>query len=156
MQSDLGLNIREAHAFNTNDGFSLDVFVVDQLEEQVGRTLVRYRAGSPGTILHAHAAEQSFAHRGPTELLLSPQSNSNLEELLGQRLSQMPPPPAPSATSSLRLPQGESPAAEAMALLQVWMGVLYGVLVMSAPELPSWYSFQRLSLHSLQRLSRLS
>ena len=29
-QSDLGLNIREAHAFNTNDGFSLDVFVVDQ------------------------------------------------------------------------------------------------------------------------------
>jgi len=26
---DLGLNIREAHAFNTKDGFSLDVFVVD-------------------------------------------------------------------------------------------------------------------------------
>ena len=29
MQGDLGLNIREAHAFNTNDGYSLDVFVVD-------------------------------------------------------------------------------------------------------------------------------
>lgn len=31
MQSDLGLNIREAHAFNTMDKFSLDVFVVDQV-----------------------------------------------------------------------------------------------------------------------------
>jgi hypothetical protein len=31
----LGLNIREAHAFNTNDGFSLDVFVVDLTERQV-------------------------------------------------------------------------------------------------------------------------
>jgi hypothetical protein len=29
LQGDLGLNIREAHAFNTNDGYSLDVFVVD-------------------------------------------------------------------------------------------------------------------------------
>lgn len=43
---DLGLNIREAHAFNTNDGYSLDVFVVDgwqgdttseTLEEQLGK-----------------------------------------------------------------------------------------------------------------------
>ncbi|GFH24910.1 uncharacterized protein HaLaN_22787 [Haematococcus lacustris] len=32
--SDLGLNIREAHAFNTSDRFSLDVFVVDQLQQQ--------------------------------------------------------------------------------------------------------------------------
>ncbi|PNW71561.1 hypothetical protein CHLRE_16g659400v5 [Chlamydomonas reinhardtii] len=51
---DLGLNIREAHAFNTNDSFSLDVFVVDQWQPQPGQ---------------------------------------NLEELLGQRLLQMPPPP---------------------------------------------------------------
>jgi UTP:GlnB (protein PII) uridylyltransferase len=28
-QGDLGLNIREAHVFNTADGFALDVFVVD-------------------------------------------------------------------------------------------------------------------------------
>ncbi len=28
-QGDLGLNIREAHVFNTTDGFALDVFVVD-------------------------------------------------------------------------------------------------------------------------------
>ena len=35
LQSDLSLNIREAHAFNTNDGFSLDVFVVDQIADQV-------------------------------------------------------------------------------------------------------------------------
>ncbi len=34
-QSDLGLNIREAHAFNTSDGFSLDVFVVDQFQTEV-------------------------------------------------------------------------------------------------------------------------
>jgi UTP:GlnB (protein PII) uridylyltransferase len=27
--SDIGLNIREAHVFSTQDGYSLDVFVVD-------------------------------------------------------------------------------------------------------------------------------
>ncbi|RWW52764.1 hypothetical protein BHE74_00040796 [Ensete ventricosum] len=27
--AELGLNIQEAHAFSTNDGYSLDVFVVD-------------------------------------------------------------------------------------------------------------------------------
>lgn len=55
--SDLGLNIREAHAFNTTDRFSLDVFVVDQFQQQAGL---------------------------------------NLEEMLGQRLAQMPPPPSQS------------------------------------------------------------
>mmetsp|Transcript_5063 Transcript_5063/g.10998 ORF Transcript_5063/g.10998 Transcript_5063/m.10998 type:complete len:609 (-) Transcript_5063:1179-3005(-) len=68
--SDLGLNIREAHAFNTNDGFSLDVFVVDQFVSQPG---------------------------------------ANLEELLGQRLSQMPPPP-----SSLSFSSPAGPSAGAM------------------------------------------
>ena len=29
LQGDLGLNICEAHAFNTSDRFSLDIFVVD-------------------------------------------------------------------------------------------------------------------------------
>ncbi|KAF6257781.1 kinase-like domain-containing protein [Scenedesmus sp. NREL 46B-D3] len=46
---DLGLNIREAHVFNTTDGFALDVFVVDgwsselgeSLEEQLGQRLLR-------------------------------------------------------------------------------------------------------------------
>ncbi|KIZ01398.1 Serine/threonine-protein kinase CTR1 [Monoraphidium neglectum] len=46
---DLGLNIREAHVFNTADGFALDVFVVDgwsgevgeSLEEQLGQRLLR-------------------------------------------------------------------------------------------------------------------
>lgn len=38
LQGDLGLNIREAHAFNTNDSFSLDVFVVDQWQPQVSAT----------------------------------------------------------------------------------------------------------------------
>lgn len=37
--SDVGLNIREAHAFNTNDRFSLDVFVVDMAELQAGANL---------------------------------------------------------------------------------------------------------------------
>jgi len=27
--ANIGLNIREAHVFNTNDGYSLDVFLVD-------------------------------------------------------------------------------------------------------------------------------
>lgn len=34
-QSDLGLNIREAHAFNTTDRFSMDVFVVDMFQLEV-------------------------------------------------------------------------------------------------------------------------
>eukprot|EP00798_Chlamydomonas_sp_ICE-L_P004277 gene4277-14388_t len=33
LQADLGLNIREAHVFNTHDGFSLDVFVVDRAKD---------------------------------------------------------------------------------------------------------------------------
>eukprot|EP00879_Flechtneria_rotunda_P022695 GHRR01023969.1.p1 GENE.GHRR01023969.1~~GHRR01023969.1.p1 ORF type:complete len:225 (+),score=52.74 GHRR01023969.1:599-1273(+) len=33
---DLGLNIREAHVFNTTDGFALDVFVVDGWNNEVG------------------------------------------------------------------------------------------------------------------------
>ncbi|XP_047321250.1 serine/threonine-protein kinase STY46-like isoform X2 [Impatiens glandulifera] len=33
--SDIGLNIREAHVFSTNDGYSLDVFVVDGWPEDV-------------------------------------------------------------------------------------------------------------------------
>lgn len=33
--SEIGLNIREAHAFCTIDGYSLDVFVVDDWEHKV-------------------------------------------------------------------------------------------------------------------------
>ncbi|KIY96202.1 Serine/threonine-protein kinase HT1 [Monoraphidium neglectum] len=36
---DLGLNIREAHVFNTTDGFALDVFVVDGWSAEVGESL---------------------------------------------------------------------------------------------------------------------
>jgi len=61
-QGDLGLNICEAHAFNTKDRFSLDVFVVngwagggtEELEEVLSRRLqelpppvVRGASGSP-------------------------------------------------------------------------------------------------------------
>jgi hypothetical protein len=35
-QGDLGLNIREAHVFNTTDAFALDVFVVDGFNSEVG------------------------------------------------------------------------------------------------------------------------
>ncbi len=37
LQGDLGLNIREAHVFNTTDGFALDVFVVDGWNNDVSR-----------------------------------------------------------------------------------------------------------------------
>ena len=37
MQGDLNLNIAEAHAFNTTDRFSLDVFVVTGWNGQVCR-----------------------------------------------------------------------------------------------------------------------
>lgn len=33
--SEVGLNIQEAHAFSTTDGYSLDVFVVDGWPNQV-------------------------------------------------------------------------------------------------------------------------
>ncbi|GLI63196.1 hypothetical protein VaNZ11_006095 [Volvox africanus] len=74
---DLGLNIREAHAFNTNDGFSLDVFVVDQWQGQPGQSL---------------------------------------EELLGQRLLQMPPPPRRGAAPPTPTPGVPTPGSLAMRL----------------------------------------
>ncbi|GFZ09404.1 ACT-like protein tyrosine kinase family protein [Actinidia rufa] len=37
--SEIGLNIEEAHAFSTVDGFSLDVFVVDGWPHEVWLTL---------------------------------------------------------------------------------------------------------------------
>ncbi|KAG1662429.1 hypothetical protein FOA52_004010 [Chlamydomonas sp. UWO 241] len=36
---DVGLNIRECHAFNTTDRFSLDVFVADMLHQEAGQSL---------------------------------------------------------------------------------------------------------------------
>jgi len=32
---ELGLNIQEAHAYSTNDGYSLDIFVVEGWEYEV-------------------------------------------------------------------------------------------------------------------------
>lgn len=62
-QSDIGLNIREAHAFNTNDRFSLDVFVVDMADLQVGCSVRcagtsrrRADAPEPSSALTDHAA----------------------------------------------------------------------------------------------------
>ena len=37
--SEVGLNIREAHVFSTDDGFSLDVFVVDGWPTEVLESL---------------------------------------------------------------------------------------------------------------------
>lgn len=42
---DLGLNIREAHAFNTTDGFSLDVFVVDGWAQDASESSLSERLG---------------------------------------------------------------------------------------------------------------
>lgn len=39
LQGDLGLNIREAHVFNTTDGFALDVFVVDGWNNDVSNAV---------------------------------------------------------------------------------------------------------------------
>lgn len=35
LMSEIGLNIQEAHAFSTTDGYSLDVFAVDGWEQEV-------------------------------------------------------------------------------------------------------------------------
>lgn len=61
---DLGLNIREAHVFNSTDGFALDVFVADgwsadaneSLEEQLGQRLLCMPPPSlQGHRPHSHA-----------------------------------------------------------------------------------------------------
>lgn len=41
--ADIGLNIQEAHAFSTSDGYSLDVFVVDSLSSEVESSLLEFR-----------------------------------------------------------------------------------------------------------------
>jgi UTP:GlnB (protein PII) uridylyltransferase len=46
LQGDLGLNIREAHVFNTTDGFALDVFVVDGWNNDVSGWHSQGRASS--------------------------------------------------------------------------------------------------------------
>ena len=92
---DLGLNICEAHAFNTQDGFSLDVFVVNG-----------WGAASdpPGS--------GSDAGR--------PRGADDLEDVLSDRLQQLPPPGAaspPRAPSSNASPAGSRrPAARAAGL----------------------------------------
>ncbi|KAI8469236.1 MAG: kinase-like domain-containing protein [Monoraphidium minutum] len=79
---DLGLNIREAHVFNTTDSFALDVFVVDgwggelgeSLEEQLGQRLLRMpppfvpdrqRSGHAGPGPGSAAAAAAAAPAGP-------------------------------------------------------------------------------------------
>jgi hypothetical protein len=47
LQGDLNLNIAEAHAFNTTDKFSLDVFVVNGWTGQVRNTVLRCTGGRP-------------------------------------------------------------------------------------------------------------
>lgn len=73
---DLNLNIREAHAFNTADGFALDVFIVN-----------------------------GWGH----------EENANIEEMLGQRLLQMPSTGAGSwqHSPSLRIPEELTPTLQA-------------------------------------------
>ncbi len=67
-QGDLNLNIHEAHAFNTSDGFSLDVFVVDGWQPElvsprVGRAAAAaHPAGAPR--LGAACGARSPARRG--------------------------------------------------------------------------------------------
>lgn len=64
-----GLNIREAHAFNTADGFSLDVFVVDgwadpagdSLEELLGQRLLRMPSPFTGAGGAGHASGAGVA-----------------------------------------------------------------------------------------------
>jgi len=59
--SDLGLNIREAHAFNTNDGFSLDVFVVDQIADQSNANLEEMLGARLAQMPHISASSGTAA-----------------------------------------------------------------------------------------------
>jgi hypothetical protein len=75
LQGDLGLNIREAHVFNTTDGFALDVFVVDGWNNDVSTpsdwVLTQGHLGYPQTfpcLLSLTAASSTL----PTMCLLTP------------------------------------------------------------------------------------
>lgn len=46
LMSEIGLNIQEAHAYSTSDGYSLDVFVVDGWEPEVSFLSLTLKHGS--------------------------------------------------------------------------------------------------------------
>ncbi|KAF5826901.1 kinase-like domain-containing protein [Dunaliella salina] len=71
--SDLGLNIREAHAFNTTDRFSMDVFVVDVfhlepgtvIEDLLGQRLARMPP--PQAFQHPSGQQSQLAQLPPQQ-----------------------------------------------------------------------------------------
>eukprot|EP00200_Dunaliella_tertiolecta_P000588 CAMPEP_0202367158 /NCGR_PEP_ID=MMETSP1126-20121109/17486_1 /ASSEMBLY_ACC=CAM_ASM_000457 /TAXON_ID=3047 /ORGANISM="Dunaliella tertiolecta, Strain CCMP1320" /LENGTH=612 /DNA_ID=CAMNT_0048962361 /DNA_START=237 /DNA_END=2075 /DNA_ORIENTATION=- len=85
--SDLGLNIREAHAFNTTDRFSMDVFVVDVFHLEPG-TVIEDLLGQR---LARMPPPQAFHHPGqqPQLAQLPPQQQQPTAPL------QIPPDPHP-------------------------------------------------------------
>lgn len=73
LQGDLGLNICEAHAFNTSDRFSLDIFVVDgwkadgskeSLEQALSSRFAQVAPSAQGARADGANAKQSPAGDG--------------------------------------------------------------------------------------------
>ena len=112
---DLGLNIREAHVFNTSDGFALDVFVVDGWAGSLnsgggGSAAVAGTAGNGNGAASggAGAANGAAGASAGAAAAAAAAAGESLEELLGQRLLRMPPPAAQSGRLQAA-PPGEHP-----------------------------------------------
>ncbi|KAL6759463.1 kinase-like domain-containing protein [Haematococcus lacustris] len=99
--SDLGLNIREAHAFNTSDRFSLDVFVVDQLQQQplmnIEEMLSHRLSLMPPPPLSTsgqYAAQPAQSAQGPAAGLRLPQEPTPQQDFLHSMAPTRPASPA--------------------------------------------------------------
>lgn len=69
LQSDLNLNIAEAHAFNTTDRFSLDVFVVNGWPQVCPLAPSRASVGSSSAVYFSIPQHAFFHCRSPSHLI---------------------------------------------------------------------------------------
>lgn len=90
--SEIGLNIQEAHAFSTTDGFSLDVFVVDgwpheeteQLRSQLEKEILKYKAqfcSNQGLTVYPINEDCQSQSRSATDFVEIPSDGSDVWEI---------------------------------------------------------------------------
>lgn len=77
--ADIGLNIQEAHAFSTSDGYSLDVFVVDSLSSEGTEHLIDKLETEIPKIENISRSNQKF--KSPAEVLKIPTDGIDVWEL---------------------------------------------------------------------------
>ncbi|KAH7849097.1 hypothetical protein Vadar_012892 [Vaccinium darrowii] len=77
--ADIGLNIQEAHAFSTSDGYSLDVFVVDSLSSEGTEHIIDKLETEIPKIENISRSNQKF--KSPAEVLKIPTDGIDVWEL---------------------------------------------------------------------------